>query len=344
MVCLGSPWGVSEDSLGIPVAIIGGGSWIHWIRSARKEIRSWQPHVVHTTLFQSDIVGRLASIATGATVVSSLVNDSYGADRRSDPRVSRVKLALVRLVDAFTARHCVDRFHALTVAVAQAAVRDLGIDPLRIDVIPRGRDGRLFSGSNQNVRAEVRRELGIAEEAQVIVTVGRQEYQKGQVHLVAALTEISKNHPGAVLLLVGREGNATAEIREAAAMFGNEPVLRIVGERSDVHRLLAAADLFVFPSLFEGLGGAVIEAMGSGLPIVASDIPALREVLGGDENAVLVARGDSRALARAVNELFADPKRMNALGARGRAIFEARYELEAVVDETVRFYRRLLVS
>ena len=95
----------------------------------------------------------------------------------------------------------------------------------------------------------------------MVINVGRQEHQKGQVLLVEAFSQVLANHPGALLLIVGRPGAATKAIETAIADAGLGGSVRLLGPRSDVADLLCAADVFAMSSLFEGLGGVVLEAM-----------------------------------------------------------------------------------
>ena len=141
-------------------------------------------------------------------------------------------------------------------------------------------------------RARGREGLGIASDAPVIVTVGRQEYQKGQTHLIAAFERVAREYPEALLLLAGRRGYESGAIDAAIARSSFGDRIRSLGHRDDLPDVLAACDVFAFPSLYEGLGGAVIEAMALGLPVVSSDLPAVREVV--EDGASAPARSPRR--------------------------------------------------
>jgi glycosyltransferase involved in cell wall biosynthesis len=110
--------------------------------------------------------------------------------------------------------------------------------------------------------------------------------------------------------------------------------------------VLAAADLFAFPSLFEGLGGSLIEAMALGLPIVASDLPAVREVLeqGNEGNATLVPPGMSEPLAEAIDDLLSDRSKAERHGGRSRRIFEERFTLDRSIDQMAGLYRAMVAD
>jgi glycosyltransferase involved in cell wall biosynthesis len=158
------------------------------------------------------------------------------------------------------------------------------------------------------------------------------------------MAELRERIPRIVLLLAGREGHASDELRPLHEELGLEGSVRFLGHREDVPDLLAAADLFVFPSLYEGMGGAVIEAMALGLPVVASDIPAMREVLEPGENALLVTPSDPAALADGVERLLADPVRLKRYAQRSRSRFEERFTSDRVVDRMVALYQAVVAA
>ena len=286
------------------------------LSALRQLIQAERPDVIHTTLFESDIIGRLASIGQGAAVVTSLVNTTYDPIRLQDAHVNALKLGLVRLIDGWTARHLTTHFHAITRAVRQSAIESMNLAPDRITVIERGRDGYGQCPTDAD-RASARQKLGLSESDELILNVGRQEYQKGQRYLLEAMETILRVRPRAVLLIAGRKGHQSPMLDALATRIPDGRV-RLLGHRDDVADLLAAADLFVFPSLYEGLGGSLIEAMASGLPIVASRLPAIEEVVEDGRNALLVERGSIAPLATAVTDLLENPDRARTFGVRSR--------------------------
>jgi glycosyltransferase involved in cell wall biosynthesis len=178
----------------------------------------------------------------------------------------------------------------------------------------------------------------------VIINVGRQEYQKGQQDLIAAVALLAPQRPKLVVLIVGRKGNATEVLKESVNVRGLTDVITFLGHREDVGDLLAAADVFVFPSLFEGLGGAVIEAEALGLPVVASDLPVLREVVEDEQNGILTPAEDPAALAAAIERLLEDDRERALFGERSIEIFNERFTLDLVQERMGRFYDDLVDS
>ena len=305
-------------------------------------IRAERPDLIHTTLFESNAAGRLASIGVRVPLLTSLVNTPYERVRLKDPNISARALRSVRVVDGWTSRHLTAHFHAITNAVKVAAVRDLGVPAERVTVVERGRDPARLGVASPERRRRSRQALDIDDDDTVIVTAGRQEYQKGQVFLIEAVKALLGHHPRTVLLVAGRAGHATPDLLRAGADLESAGRLRFLGHRDDLPEVLAAGDVFAFPSLFEGLGGSVIEAMALGLPVVASDIPALREVLEEGRNAQLVASGSAEALASALQSLLDDPERMQRFGRRSRERFEERFTIGRSTSRMVHLYRRII--
>lgn len=307
------------------------------ILELRRLIRELGPDLIHTTLIESDIVGRIAAVGSGVPVSTSLVNTSYDPVRLDDPNVRRWRLEVTRRVDGWTARHLTKGFHAISRVVANAAAEDLGIDPGAVTVIPRGRNLTDFEPTHAESRSKVLRDLALHDHSEIVINVARQEFQKGQTYLLEALHLLEHTRPNLRLLIVGREGNASAMLQEQVSRLELENRVHFLGHRSDVPDLLMASDLFAFPSLYEGLGGALIEAMAAGLPIVASDIPALRETLTARGSRFVPPRATA-ALAGAIVEVLDAPEQRRAMSDENRR-HSKDYDIERTTDRMVEFFR-----
>ncbi len=314
---------------GFDLRYLNPGSRLSQIRQLRKMLQSERPSLVHTVLFEADIVGRVAAMGTGIPVTGTLANTTYEPARiEADENLKAWRVGLVRWLDGLTARHLARQFHAVSEAVKNSAVESLGLDPATVTVIYRGRDTQRLGIPSKQRRDRVRNELGVPDETVLLLTVGRQEYQKGHVYLLEAFSSVVKNHPDTKLLVAGRTGNASAHLQRLTLDLGIASNVELMGHRTDVPDLLVAADVFVFPSLWEGLGGALIEALALELPIVASDLPALREVVGGGEFGILVPPGDSAALADAISGLVTDERARRELSRGGRDRFDDLFSLD----------------
>lgn len=326
---------------GYEVRRLAAGSSFGRVRELRRLIRDRRPALIHTSIIEASIVTRAAAAGTGFPVLTSLVNVPYDEARRADPHVMRAKLEVVRRVDGWTARHWTDHFHAISETVRDSAIENLRIDPQRITVVERGRDPRRLGQRDDQRRAAVRRGLGLDLDAEVLLNIGRQEYQKGQSFLLEAFEDLAAERPGLVLLIAGRRGGASGLLEELRSKSAFPDRIRMLGYRQDVPDLLAAADLFVFPSLYEGQGCAVLEAMGLGLPIVAADIPAVREAVESERTGLLVAPGSRAALGAGIRRLLDDPLRAAELGRRSQEVFLARYTIERSAERMIDLYRRV---
>ena len=250
-------------------------------------------------------------------------------------------LSAIRLVDIATARRLTDHFHAITEAVKSWAVTDMGLDPSRITVVHRGRNPDRLGEPGSQRRRSARLALGLRDDDEVVVTVGRQEFQKGQRYLLEAVVALAPRRPHLRLLIAGRRGASSPELDRLLAIPELAGRVQVLGHREDVPDLLAASDLFAFPSLLEGLGGSVLEAMAMGLPIVASDLPAIREIVEPGENALLVPVAAADELAEAIDRILQDPRLARGFGQRSREIFLARFTSTRSAEAMIDLYRHL---
>jgi glycosyltransferase involved in cell wall biosynthesis len=311
-------------------------TWIGRAKRLRQAARRFFPDVIHSTLPDSDLLARAVAATVRVPHMSSLVNPSYSPVARKANGLGW-RLQAWRLVDGWSARHGSAAFHAITRTVAEETVKALRIDPRRITVVPRGRSRATLGEPSLERRRAVRAHLGIDEDAPVILNLARQVPQKGQVHLIRAFAEVQQRHPDAVLLVAGRQGSASLQVERAVVEQGVERSVRLLGIHEDVGGLLSAADLFAFSSLYEGFGGALAEAMAMEVPIVAFDVPAVREVVG--DGGRLVPVRDHQAMAAAICDLLSSPHLGRTLADRGRSRFERCFTIEAVAPQMRELYR-----
>jgi glycosyltransferase involved in cell wall biosynthesis len=327
---------------GFDVRILTGTGLIGRVAALRKIIGTEQPDLIQTVLFHSDIAGRLAAIGTSVKVISRLVNTDYDMVRLQDPNINIIRFRLARLIDGWTARHLTHHIYANSNAVKTAAMRDLGIPAEKITVIKEGRDAERLGKPDIQRRNRARSRLGLEEGQKVLVTIGRQDFQKGQRYLLEAMGMLVSSHPHLVLLVVGRSGDVSGELESHRNRLGLQDRVQFLGHREDVPEILAAADLFVFPSFYEGLPGAVIEAMALGLPIVASDIEPVKETVEEGGNAILVKPASAVELASAIGRILKDRQMAQAFGRRSREIFEERFTLDQSMVRLREFYHQVM--
>lgn len=320
----------SARSAGADVVTLAGDGHVARARSLRALLGHVRPDVVHTTLFDADIVGRIAGRTARVAVTGSLVHN-YGAEHRQ-PAVAGWKHRLAAVAEATTARAC-PRLHAVSPSVAASASRALRYPRERITVVPRGRDPLAMGERTPERRRAARLGLGIGDDAVLALLVGRQEHQKGFEAFLRSIPDLRRAFPRFEVRLAGPRGSATGAIRRAAVDVGLDPEAVLLGERSDVAELLCAADVFVLASISEGMPGALLEAMALEVPIVARDISAVRDVL---EDGRHLVRGDT-AWPSAVASSMGDGETIS--GRRRR--FDAHFTVESSASRMIQFWADL---
>lgn len=329
------------QSCGVEVRVVGGSTRSAWLQNAVRLVGIVRPDLVHTTLFESDLAGRLGAYVRRVPVVSTLASTPYGPEHSSEHGIRRTRMRAAQALDALTGK-LVTRFHAVSRSAADAGISRLHIDPAKIEVIPRGRDLRRLGERSAERRTTVRQRLGVDEDAPMLLVLSRQEPQKGIDVLLRAMPRILREEPRARLIVAGREGRATAGYATWLSDGAVERATSFLGERDDVADLLAAADILVLPSLREGLPGAVLEAMAVGIPIVGSDLPPVREAVPGPEYALLVPPGRPELLGDAVIEVLRNPAQAIERASNARFRFEECFDIAQVVAAMARFYRTAL--
>lgn len=218
----------------------------------------------------------------------------------------------------------------------QQFVSQLDRSPHKMKVIYNGVDLERFSPAA--VSADVRVELGWNPSTPVIGTVAAlQEERKGINYFLEMAASVSKCYPAARFLVVG-DGGLRPALERQAAQLGISEKVRFTGARSDIPNVLAAMQVFVIPSTFEGAPYAILEAMAMARPVVATPAGNAAEIISDRESGMLVPIADSHALTRAVTELLADPSFAAGVGSQGREVIRRRCSLDAMVDNIVSVY------
>ena len=313
-----------------------------WWRSVAELVGERRPDIVHTTLFEADLAGRIGARRAGTPVVSTLANEAYGAAHRSEYPNRRVKLLGAQLADLASAR-LTTRLHAVSHYVADVMARRLRYPRARIDVIPRGRDHEELGRRTAERRRRARRELGVAPDEPLVLTVARQERAKGLDVLIDSVKPLLKEFPSTKYMVAGRAGGASGYLLAQLIEVDAEDTVTFLDVREDVASLLCAADVFVLPSRREGLPGSLLEAMALECPVVVSDLPQIREVVD-DSTALIVPPEDSYALADAIAQSLSDVPRARERTLAARQRFCERFTVGPVADRMIDFYERALAT
>ena len=320
------PLAAELNDAGIPVTIIGKTLKLDPIALARltRFLKAGAFDVVQTWIFAANTYGRVASRLAGVPVVVV-----------AEMAVDLWKGRFDRSVDRRLATWC-DRLVGNSHAVVNF-YRGLGVPDDRLAMI--------YSGIGDeeppavDARA-VRAEFGFAPEAPMVLFVGRLAEQKRVNDLLKALDLLQHVQPDVRTLIAG-DGPLRGRLEETAQGYDLNERVRFPGHRDDVPRLLAAADLLVLPSSYEGLPNVVLEAMRFRKPVVATAAPGTTEVVVDGETGVLVPIGDVTLMTRAIRDLIRDPARARRLGEAGRARAETHFSADAMVAQFAELYEQL---
>ncbi len=289
----------------------------------------FRPDLVHTHLVHADLHGTLAARWAGLPVVSSRHND--------DPFRQGLLLGLgLRVVNSLQARVI-----AISRAVAEFTERYEGVPAAKLSVV---RYGLPFGLTHPTRRGDVRAGWEVGDDNCLLVTVGRLVAQKGHEFLLRALARLGPSTPAGQplkLAIVG-EGPLRADLTRLAEELGVARQVILAGFRSDVRDVMAAADLYVHPSLWEGFGLVLLEAMAAGRAVVASRVSAIPEVVVDGVTGLLVEPREPALLAEAIAGLLATPGQVSRMGYAGMERLRNAFSVERMIDETLAVYGRAL--
>lgn len=332
----GNPMAADITALGVPVDSLD----IDRLRRrgaldrVTTALASTAPDLIHTQLEFANILGTLAARRLGVPAIATLHTLDRPAPWSRDAARYRLMAWVLR------------RRSSGVVAVSASAAAHFrmrsGADSRLLSTIHNGIDLTPFhAAAAASDRDGVRREFGIPLDASLITTVALLRPEKGIADMLTALPDVLAHHPAAHYLVVG-DGEARSALGQATEALGVAARVRFAGHRRDVARLLAASDVFVLPSHTEALPTVLIEAMASGVPIVATSVGGIPEMVDHGVSALLVPPAEPGRLADAVNRLLAAPLQAVAMAQAGRRAAGERFDLARQSARLVAEYRRLI--
>ena len=233
--------------------------------------------------------------------------------------------------------HWVNGFIAVSNDVAAAILKTIGPVQDRIEIISNGVDTRRYLAEVD--RSAARSSLGFTRDEILYTVVGTLKEQKGHRYLIEAVTPLIAHTPQLNILIVG-DGELRGRLEEQVRSAGIERNVHFLGNRSDVPAILSASDAFVLPSLWEGLPMALIEAMASGLPVIATQVSGSQQVVEQDRSGILVPPGEVLPLRQAIEYLLADPEWARQLGKSAQRRIEEAYSARRQAEEHLILYHR----
>jgi glycosyltransferase involved in cell wall biosynthesis len=316
------------DEAGIPVTLIGKRHKVDPMALGRliRFLSEKRFDVVQTWIYAADTYGRVASRRAKVPVVVT-------CEMAVDLWKGRSELVVDRFLSRWT-----DRVVGNSNAVVDF-YQKIGIPPAKLAMIPSGIADEEPPAVDP---AEVRSSLGLAPDCPLVLFAGRLAEQKGVDTLLASLDVLQHVRPDVRTLIVG-EGPLRARLEETARAFQlfQDRKVSFLGHREDVPRLLAAADLLVLPSLYEGLPNVVLEAMRFRKPVVATAAPGTTEVVDDGVTGLLVPLRDPVHLTRAIRRVIEEDGLATRLGDAGRSRVEAEFGAGLMVQRFAALYEQL---
>lgn len=290
-------------------------------------LKNERPHIVHNYLFHADILGRIAAtIMRVPIVISSLRNENIGG---------RLRERILGMTD-----FCVDKVTAVSQNVAKTHISKGTTRKDKISVIYNGLE---LSDDRPTDISSLRQNMHIGNDSFILLTIASLEIKKGHIFLLNTV-EILKGKGYNIMLIIVGEGRERNRLEEEIInkRLNNEVIL--TGEKNNISELLSMSNLFILPSIWEGLPNALLEAMAAGLPVIATRVGGVPEVITDNETGLLVESKDSGALAEAIERMIKDGPLRERLAQRAKACVKKNFDIKNTVIATEKLYEELTCS
>jgi len=318
-----------------------------WLTASRKlahQIDEFRPDVMHSWLFDADLSARLTRLSGNKIpLLSSVQLPNYEPVSIEAAQWSPLKIKGMRYLDIMTSKLAKTTFVACSNFVGQSIVKHLHAKEANVKVIYNSVNPASLDKKKTEF-VPLRRELGIPENSFVFINLGRHDPQKGQRFLIRAFKEILPECQDSYLLIAGHPGSLTEELKSLAKECGIAERVIFTGSREDIGSLLQMADIFVFPSLFEGLGIALIEAMYKRLPCIATRVPPLTEILTDEKTGLFFDAGNVPQLAEVMTRLYKDELLRKELGENAFKSVNEHFLSQVIISQWENLYRETYLS
>ena len=257
--------------------------------------------------------------------------------------VNPIRKLIYKLFNRFSERF-VDRFMVVSDALEKAMIEKHKIEPQRVVKIYNGIEKDEYCIPDKEIacrRSRFRKEFGLGDDVPVVVAIGRLVWQKGFEYFIEAVHDVLKEIPEAMFFIVG-EGELKDELKVKSKILKLEEKIIFTGFRNDIKDVLTSVDIFVMPSLLEGLPIVLLEAMAMMKPIVATDIDGIKEVLDNGKTGLLIPPKNPRALTYAIIDLLCHRDKAYQMGIDARKVVEERFGVDIMVQKVEKVYEELL--
>jgi glycosyltransferase involved in cell wall biosynthesis len=284
-----------------------------------------RPTIIHSFLFRANILARIAGYLTGVPIVISSVRVMGGEKKY---------FHYVEMITSFM----VDHYVAVSESVKRYIIDKSKISAEKISVI--------YNGVNIKSQDDLHEQnpkmpFKIEDEDRILMTVGRLHEQKGHCYLIQAVSKVRKEFPKVKLLVTG-EGEEENNLKKLVKSLDLTNKVIFAGLSSDIEGILPIAELFILPSLWEGLPNVLLEAMAAGKPVVATKVGGIPEIVVHGETGILVPPRDTDALAIAIIDLLQNKLKAKNMGEAGRIRAGKRFSIYKMIEKTENLYQELL--
>lgn len=279
--------------------------------------------IIHTHLYRANMIGRIAAILAGVPYL-------YATEHNTNSWKKPADIFWDRLLAKFS-----NKIIAVSDYVRYFTISQERLDPQKVATLWHGIWLRDFDEVNS--RLETRDRLGFHSSQPVIGSIGRLVPQKGYNFFIESIPTILNKFPDAQFMIVG-DGPLKDELTEQAKYLGLDSNLTLTGFRKDIPYLLKAMDIFALFSLWEGFGIVLIEAMACSLPIVATNVGPIPEVVIHEETGLLIEPEKPKEISKAIIKLLENPQLIRQFGANGRKRVEANFTAEKMIENLEKIY------
>jgi glycosyltransferase involved in cell wall biosynthesis len=333
VICIGEPGpiGLEVAKTGVPFRALGLNPGIRRpfdVLRLQQFLHAWEPAIVHTFLLTASLYGRFAAMLARVPVVIG-----------TEVNVYERKQLVHRLAERWLLRHT-DAVVASAASVRDFYLDQIAADPGKVQVIYNAVDWSQLDTTLS--RAELRAEIGVPMEAPVAAIIARLTEQKAHGVLLDAIKATPEL--GALHVIAVGDGHLRDHLRARSDTLGLAGRVHFVGARRDLGNMLGASDMFVMPSLWEGLPLSLVLAMGAGLPVVGSRVAGIPEIVEDGVNGLLVDPGNAAQLGHAMARILADNAGSAAMGQAARAFVRPRFGVDGLIASTTALYERLLAA
>jgi len=290
--------------------------------------------IVHTHTAKAGALARTAAFFAGTPVIVHTLHghNFYGY---FGPVSSRIVTIIERWLGYLT-----DKIIALTELERKDLISFKAAGSEKIRLIYQGLEMEGYTGLNID-KHRIRQSLGIKPDEKVVGMIGRLEPVKGPEYFIAAAKSVAEVFPRVKFILVG-EGSLREKLEKQMKSLGLEEKFIFTGWREDIPEILSILDLLVLPSLNEGVGMVLIEAQGLGVPIVASRVGGIPEIVRDNQTGILVSAGDADSFAGAIKSLLADENRRSAMSQEAIKWIKGKFKARDMIEEISKLYQELL--